>query len=191
MKKYIFPTALLLFIAGFALMGCDLDSGDSTTMVVSDQKGDIYDYSGHYTPTYPDAENDPAVLVKPKGRQSGRALTWMRLMQYGNKLEGFDSAGSNWRGNISTIQSGTANFTLQGRTSVGSNVEVAGTLRFTNKNSIMDAAWIEPGFSGTISAHAAVAGVVTEAPEWNDDDDKQNTIPTNQNGKVLFSPRDM
>ena len=157
-----------LFLAlVLALAACDLGSSDSTTAVISDSDGVVYNYSGQYVNT----NNNPLPpLVIPSGRQSGRQLVWLRLLQYGSVLEGFDNAGMNWEGQISGISTGgTAQFTLSGQTTAGANVEIVGSLHQNpgdlQASSLMDAAWIEPGFAGSIIARALVPKPVAPDPE--------------------------
>lgn len=150
---------LLLAWAG-ALAGCDVDSVDSTTAVPSDNSGKIYNYSGLYLP----AGTNFSVLVFPTNRQSGVTLTWLRLLQYGTVLEGYDNANKTWTGKISGIREGNASFTLEGATTAGNAVTLAGSLRYAEQSSTMDAAWIEPGFSGSIFARAAVSAPTTNTP---------------------------
>lgn len=152
-------TALALPLLALALAACDVGSTDSTTAVVSDDDGTIYNFSGLYLP-----ENDNEYLVYPTNRQSGTKLTWIRLLQYGSVLEAYDNAGKTWDGSISTITEGNASFTLEGSTTAGAAVNIAGTLRYANQSSTMDAAWIEPSFSGSIFAQATVASPATNAP---------------------------
>ncbi|NLD89667.1 MAG: hypothetical protein GX634_04915 [Lentisphaerae bacterium] len=152
--------AVLPLLAGL-LSACDVDSADSTTAVVSDTDGTIYNFAGLYLPTGTNTE----FLVYPFNRQSGVKLTWIRLLQYGNVLEAYDNAGKSWDGSISSITDGNASFNLRGQTTAGAAVEIAGALHYTNQNSTMDAAWIEPGFSGSIFAQAAVASPAINAPE--------------------------
>ena len=150
---------LLLAMAG-ALAGCDVDSVDSTTAVPSDNSGKIYNYAGLYLP----AGTNVDLLVFPTNRQSGVKLTWLRLLQYGTVLEGYDNANKTWTGKISSINEGNASFTLEGTTTAGNHVNVAGSLRYADQNSTMDATWIEPGFSGSIFARAAVSAPGTNPP---------------------------
>ena len=131
---------------------------DSVTATPSDNDGTIYNFSGLYAHS---TTNGLAPLVFPTNRQSGATLTWLRLIQYGNVLEAYDNAGLAWSGGISGIQSGTATFNLQGRTTAGQTVDIAGTMVYADQRSTMDATWIEPSFSGTIYAQALVAPTAT------------------------------
>lgn len=150
----------LLLALTSALTGCDVESVDSTTAVPSDNAGKIYNYAGLYMP----AGTNVTVLVFPTNRQSGIKLTWLRLLQYGSVLEGYDNANQTWSGKISSISEGNASFTLNGATTAGNQVNLAGSLRYAEQNSTMDATWIEPGFSGSIFARAAVSAPTTNAP---------------------------
>ena len=180
-----------LFIAlALALAACDLGSSDSTTAVISDSGGTIYNFSGQYISSTTNTTNNSTLLplVIPSGRQSGRQLTWLRLLQYGSVLEGFDNAGMNWKGQISSVNTkGSAQFTLNGRTTAGANVEIVGALHQNSSNSpansLMDAAWIEPGFAGSIFARASVPEATTPDPKPSDD--KDDSDDDKDNGKLI------
>ena len=155
--------ATLALAAGMAfLSACDLGSADGVAGVVSDNDGAIYDFSGLYLRA--DSEENPLPLVSPAGRQTGIALTWLRLAQHGSLLEAYDNAGMPWAGSISSVRDGVASFTLRGRTSAGAGVETVGTLSYANPNSTLDAAWIEPSFSGSLFATASVSPPSTNTP---------------------------
>ena len=158
--------ALALPLAALVLAGCDVDSTDSTTAVMSDNEGNIYNYSGLYMSitNTSGSTNGYGTLVFPAGRQSGTALIWMRLLQYGSALEAYDNAGLAWSGNVSAQNGETASFSLQGRTTAGNSVEIFGTLDYAAQLSTMDATWIEPGFAGSIFAQATVSPVATNSP---------------------------
>ena len=169
--------ALALPLAALVLAGCDVGSTDSTTAVMADNEGNIYNYSGLYMSitNASGSTNGYGTLVFPAGRQSGTALIWLRLLQYGSALEAYDSAGLAWSGNVSAQNGETASFSLQGRTTAGTSVEIFGTLDYAAQLSTMDATWIEPGFAGSIFAQATVSPVTTNSPS-----------PTNDTGDALF-----
>lgn len=158
--------ALALPLAALVLAGCDVGSTDSTTAVMADNEGNIYNYSGLYMSitNTSGSTNGYGTLVFPAGRQSGTALIWMRLLQYGSALEAYDNAGLAWSGNVSAQNGETASFSLQGRTTAGNSVEIFGTLDYAAQLSTMDATWIEPGFAGSIFAQATVSPVATNSP---------------------------
>ena len=158
--------ALALPLAALVLAGCDVGSTDSTTAVMADNEGNIYNYSGLYMSitNASGSTNGYGTLVFPAGRQSGTALIWLRLLQYGSALEAYDNAGLAWSGNVSAQNGETASFSLQGRTTAGNSVEIFGTLDYAAQLSTMDATWIEPGFAGSIFAQATVSPVTTNSP---------------------------
>ncbi|NCD23574.1 MAG: hypothetical protein EOL90_11650, partial [Spartobacteria bacterium] len=145
------PLAALL-----GAVGCDVDSTDSTASTIADNEGNVYNYSGLYMNTEEGSTNGYGALVFPAGRQSGATLVWLRLLQYGSVLEGYDSAGLTWSGSLSAQNGNVANFSLQGRTTAGQPVDVAGTLSYADQQSTLDATWIEPAFAGSILAQATV-----------------------------------
>lgn len=153
------PLAALL-----GAVGCDVDSTDSTASTIADNEGNVYNYSGLYMNTEEGSTNGYGALVFPAGRQSGATLVWLRLLQYGSVLEGYDSAGLTWSGSLSAQNGNVANFSLQGRTTAGQPVDVAGTLSYADQQSTLDATWIEPAFAGSILAQATVSPVVTNNP---------------------------
>lgn len=161
-----FFRALLLPLLALGLAACDMNSVDSTSAVVSDNEGSIYNYSGMYmsSSNTSGSTSGYAALVVPAGGQSGTILTWIRLLQYGSVLEAYDNANQVWSGNISAQNGETASFTLSGHTTAGNSVEIVGTLTYVSQQSTMDAAWIEPSFSGNIFAQATVSPVVTNTP---------------------------
>ena len=161
------------------LAACDVDSADSTTAVVSDNSGTIYSYAGLYMRDSSNSTSGVA-LVYPEGQQSGTVLTWIRLLQYGSVLEGYDNADQNWSGSISAQNGAVASFTLSGQTSAGNSVEIVGTLSSASSSSsstttsngatsvsatsaTMDASWLESGFSGSIFAKATTSPATSNA----------------------------
>jgi hypothetical protein len=153
------PLAALL-----GTIGCDVDSTDSTTSVVSDNDGKIHSYAGLYMNTEEGSTNGYGALVFPANRQSGVKLIWLRLLQYGSVLEGYDNAGMTWAGSISAQNGAVASFGLQGRTTAGVSVDIAGTLSYADQQSTLDASWIEPGFAGSLFGTATVSPVATNSP---------------------------
>jgi len=171
----IFPSpifralALALALPAFALLtGCDVDSVDSTSAVLADNSGTIYNFSGLYmNPNNSTSTNGIRPIVFPnQGNQkpTGELIRSLRLLQYGSVLEGYDSAGLTWYGNISGLQGTTANFTLSGRTTVGNPVEIAGTMNYADQKSTLNATWIEPNYFGSIIAQATVTPANTNTP---------------------------
>ncbi len=171
--------ALALPLAALVLAGCEVGSTDSTTSVMSDNAGNIYNYSGLYMSitNTSGSTNGYGTLVFPAGRQSGTALIWLRLLQYGSALEAYDSAGLTWSGSVSVQNGETASFSLQGRTTAGNSVEIFGSLNYAEQLSTMDATWIEPSFAGSIFAQATVSPVATNSP-----------VETNVTEDVSISP---
>jgi len=167
------PAAALGLLAAVLAGSCDVDSADSTTSIASGTDGTVYDFSGLYTRTGDDGVQQ--ALVYPAGKQSGATVTWLRLLQSGSVLEGYDNAGMNWEGSISSISSATAQFNLQGRTTAGAGVEIAGALRYSESGSqpasTLDATWIEPSFAGSIYATATVAPASSSGGDSGGDDD--------------------
>ena len=162
--------ALVLPLAALLFAGCEVGSTDSTTAVASDNSGTIYNYAGLYMNPDNDGTNI-LELVYPAteaSHASGTRITYLRLLQYGTVLEAYDSAGMTWNGSISSIQSGTASFSLEGQTTAGQHVDIAGTMVYASQQSTMDASWIEPGYYGNLYAQATVAPSATNNPSVDD-----------------------
>ena len=165
-----FSRALLLPLLALGLSACDMNSVDSTSAVISDSTTPfrILNFSGLYmNPDNDSSTNGLLSLVFPNesgNKPSGQSITSLRLLQYGSVLEGYDSANQTWSGKISSLSSETATFSLQGRTTAGISVELAGTMVYKDQQSTMDATWIEPSFYGTLIAQATVSPATTNTP---------------------------
>lgn len=182
--------AVAFSLLALGLGACDIGSTDSTSAVVSNDGGSIYDFSGLYASVSNSTEtnNGANTLVYPSNRQSGKMLTWLRLLQYGSVLEGYDNAGMNWEGSISSLSGSTAQFNLQGRTTTGAAVEITGALRYADQSSTMDATWIEPGFAGSIFARATVSPAITNTPVGDVTlDSDRFTISSNETANLTAS----
>ena len=165
-----FSRALLLPLLALGLSACDMNSVDSTSAVISDSTTPfrILNFSGLYmNPDNDSSTNGLLSLVFPNesgNKPSGQSITSLRLLQYGSVLEGYDSANQTWSGKISSLSSETATFSLQGRTTAGISVELAGTMVYKDQQSTMDATWIEPSYYGTLIAQATVSPANTNSP---------------------------
>lgn len=159
MKRFI--RCLAAALLPLVLAACDVGSADSVTGSVTDSSGTVYDFSGTYYPV-----DNAETLVNPASMQSGQLLTWLRLVQYGSRLEGYDNAKKTWSGKISSVSSsGNASFSLSGSTTTGHSVDIVGTLRYSDSSSVMDGSWIEDaGNAASIYAKAAVAPPSTNSP---------------------------
>ena len=103
-------------------------------------------------------------------------------------LEAYDNAGMSWDGQISSVTTeGTASFTLAGRTTAGADVEIIGSLRYASQNSTMDAAWIEPSFSGSIIARASVSSPTTNNPAPTNGTTVSFNVTTSLDGLTLHA----
>lgn len=152
------PAALL------ALTGCETDS-TNTSSVVSNNAGTVYDFSGFYHSSSSTNADGSAYLVFPYEQQSGTKLTWMRIVQDGSSLQGYDNAGKNWNGAISSVADVTARFSLEGSTTAGTNVTIVGTMTYNSGQSTISASWLEAGgFSGSFFAVGAVSAPSTNTP---------------------------
>jgi len=148
----VLPAIAALFAA------CDVSSTDSVSANISNNNGESYDFTGTY---YAGSAGEP--LVTPK--QSGQSISWLRLIQDGSGLQGYDSARQSWSGSISKLDGDTAHFSMQGRTTAGIGVDIAGSLTYASGSATMNASWIENGgLAGTIYGVASVSGIHTNSP---------------------------
>jgi hypothetical protein len=147
-------------LSAACLSGCEVDS-TNTSSVVANSSGTVYDFSSLYRPTGDAVE----YLVFPAEKQSGTKLTWMRIVQDGSVLQGYDNAGRNWNGRISGLDDTVAHFTLDGATTAGNAVTIAGTMTYASQQSTINASWLEStGFSGNFFATGAVSAPATNTP---------------------------
>lgn len=155
----VFAAAALL-AAALSLSGCEVDSSN-TSREVSNNSGTVYDFSGLYKGV---GTNDTVAsyLVFPSEKQSGTLLIWMRIIQDGSSLQAYDNAGENWSGSISEIEDAVARFSLDGSTTAGASVTIAGTMTYDSGESTINASWLESGgFSGSFFAVGTVSPPTT------------------------------
>ena len=147
-------------LSAACLAGCSVDSSN-TSNVVSNNAGTVYDFSALYRPTGDSVD----YLVYPAEKQSGTKLTWMRIIQNGSRLQGYDNAGKNWAGSISSVEDTVAHFQLDGATTAGNSVTIAGTMTYASQQSTISASWLEStGFSGNFFATGTVSSPATNTP---------------------------
>lgn len=149
--------AAIAALAVACLSGCEVDS-TNTSKVVANSSGTVYNFSSLYMPS----DETVAFLVYPSEKQSGTKLTWMRIVQDGSSLQGYDNAGKNWNGRITGVEDTVANFTLDGATTAGAAVTIAGTMTYASEQSTINASWLEStGFSGNFFARGTVSSPAT------------------------------
>jgi hypothetical protein len=164
MKKSLHSLFAAVAVAAAALAaavpsGCSVDS-TNTSGTVSNNAGTVYDFSALYRPT-----ESAEFLVFPSEEQSGTKLTWMRIIQNGSGLQGYDNAGKNWSGSISSVEDTVAHFQLDGATTAGNSVTIAGTMTYVSQQSTISASWLEStGFSGNFFATGTVSSPATNTP---------------------------
>lgn len=142
------------------LAGCEVDSSNASG-IVANNSGTVYDFSGLYSSTSGNGQEGGS-LVYPAERQSGTKLTWLRIVQDGSSLQGYDNAGMKWHGSIASVEEAIARFSLEGSTTAGAAVTVAGTMTYSSGQSTISAAWLESGgFSGSLFAVGSVSAPTT------------------------------
>ena len=152
--------AAAALVAAMALSGCEVDSSN-TSREVSNASGTVYDFSGLYKGVGTNDANGVTSLVYPSEKQSGTTLAWMRILQDGSSLQAYDNAGKNWNGSISGVEDTIARFSLEGSTTAGAAVTIAGTMTYASGQSTINASWLESGFSGNFFAVATVSPPTT------------------------------
>ncbi|MBP1589479.1 MAG: hypothetical protein ILO10_04700 [Kiritimatiellae bacterium] len=165
--------ALLVPVLSAVFAACDVSSTDSVSGSVSNSAGESYDFTGTYY-----ASPVGSALVTPEEAQSGEHITWLRLMQSGSSLQGYDSAKQSWSGKISSLSGETAQFSLKGRTSAGHAVDIVGSLSYNSGSASMNASWIED--SGSAASIYGYATVATNSSNVHTNNNVTNNVSTNE-----------
>lgn len=177
-----FATLTVAVLLTAFLAACDVGSSDDTSAVAVSDNGTVYDFSGNY-------ENSGSDIVRDQ--KSGTKITYLRLTQYGKSLEGFDNASKTWKGHISTLtDAGVANFTLDGSTSDGVAIQIAGTLAHNSGNATMNASWIAPSYYSTVYAKATVANASSNNNNTTTVSISPGNVSVASEGKQVFSAKD-
>ena len=129
------------------LPGCEVGSPNSVEATANGN------FSGRYA-------NGSSRMVE---NNSGGAINALGLNQFGNTLEAVDNNGILFKGTIGDILNSSANFTLNGVTTVGQTVAINGTLRASGTTATMTGIWAEPGVYSSIYGTATIAAI-TNAP---------------------------
>jgi len=139
---------LALGLGALSFNGCDSGSSDTIRNV-------SIDFSGFYDGA------DGGYFVEPPN--SGHRVTSMNLFQTGDQLEAIDNCGLIWRGTIGNINDDTkvATFEMEGQTTAGQPVTIAGTLTGSGDTGEMRAQWIEPNVLAVVNGDAIINPVPT------------------------------
>lgn len=129
------------------LAGCEVGSPDTTTRQVG------ISVDGLYAGTLTDG--------RLTSRNSGTAVTQFNLRQAGASLEATDNNGIRFAGSINGETASRAPFTLEGRTTAGTVVNIVGTINVSGTSATMTGSWVEPSLIGDVQASASVS---TNAP---------------------------
>lgn len=169
LPRHALPPLVLLILL---MTSCDIQSGDDTVRNVSVR------VAGNYV-------NESGLSV----RQSGARTTRLSLTQSGNQLFAVDEHNIRWKGSISRTDGNIfAAFTLKGGTTAGGEVTLTGDIRIEGSTATMSGLWIEPGFTSSLSARAAVTPVPDPGPEPEPDPAPTNGGSTNGPSLVITSP---
>jgi hypothetical protein len=133
-----------LIVAVTLLFGC---SGGDSAEVFSREVGLIVE--GFYR--HPDAGS---LMVQ---RTSGNPVESMNLRQSGDQLEGFDNNGILFRGTLGRVSGDSnASFTLEGRSTSGEPVTIAGNINVDGTTATLAGTWLEPTIASEVFAAATV-----------------------------------
>lgn len=129
------------------LAACELEGVDSVAREVG------VDFSGVYDGI------DPEPLVSPPN--SGSRVTRLNLIQSGDQLQATDNNNYVFYGTIGESRgadsgSAQASFTLQGKTTAGQAVTIAGTLAGSGSSATMRGTWMEPGIYAIVNGDAII-----------------------------------
>ncbi len=150
-----FTRAALALLALLAIVFSGCEVGSPNTVI----RGVAVDYSGFYR----------SVVGAIPSQQSGAPVENMNLIQTGDNLQAIDNNGAIWKGRISNspdAQNLIAQFTMEGKTTAGSKVTMAGNLSKDSAGATtarMDGTWIEPTFYATFSAIGQVSATSTNS----------------------------
>lgn len=156
-------------VAAIGLAGCEVSSSEDTDASVVREVG--VDYSGFYDANTGSDTNTQ--FVTPAN--SGQRVTSFNLRQNGDQLEAIDNNNIVFRGTIGNVvdsdSAKQASFTLEGQTTAGQEVTVAGTLAGSGTSATMTGTWIEPNLYAYVNGDATI-----------------NQISTNKSGGLTLSP---
>ena len=131
--------------AVLALIGCEVDSADSLTRAVGE-----FLISGVYYGQFNGRVTD---------RQTGHPVGRLDVRQSGDQLEAIDNHDYVFTGTIGSESDTVGYFILRGRTTVGSEVTISGTIEKSGSTATMRGSWIEPTIYGAV--YAIATGVAT------------------------------
>lgn len=150
MKSFCWPWFAASACLTMIFSGCEVGSPDTTVR----QTGVSVD--GIYAGTLTDG--------RLTSRNSGAAVKQFNLRQTGSSLEATDNNGIRFAGSINGETSSRVPFTLEGRTTAGTVVNVVGTINLSGESATMVGSWVEPSLIGDVQASASVS---TNAPPVN------------------------
>ncbi len=126
--------------------GCDVGSPD-----------EVYRETGIIVSGYYAGQADGRLTTE----NSGAPVTSMDVLQDGDQLQGVDNNGNIFRGSISSASEATARFQMEGSTTAGAAVTIAGSFDVSGTTSTMRGTWVEDALYGSVYATATVP---TNAP---------------------------
>ena len=148
------PALLLGLAAGALIIGCTVDSANSTFRTVSVNVAGVYRYDGN------NCANDGRFVTA----NSGRSVISLDVRQTGDSLEAIDNNGIVFRGTIGNVSDSTASYNLEGSTTAGNGVVISGSIEVGGGQGVMRATWIEDTFFATLCGSANGPSATTNAP---------------------------
>lgn len=168
-KIYYVSLCSFLVAALFIYTGCDIDSADSVSRNVPINVNGLY-------------RNNGSRVVS---QNTGAAITALNIVQDGSRLQAIDNNGIVFKGNIGTVEattgSGSASFTMTGRTTAGAEGVMTGSISISGQTATLRGTWAEPAVFGNLVASATVGEQPDPRPT------PTNTVPTNTSTSISIN----
>ncbi len=155
--RFLLPLALLsaALLAPLFLVGCDVDDEElSVTREIEAYVQGVYRNN--------DTNINAGFLV---ANNSGSPVEQLDLRQSGSELQAIDNHGILFDGTLGRfVNDDTIEFELNGKTSVGNEATISGTIKVTDGKGQMRGTWIEPSLTSTVYGEATGPTIQTNAP---------------------------
>jgi hypothetical protein len=143
----------LPLVSALVFLGCEVGSSDSVTRNVS------VDFTGVYTGGFASAH--------VTDNQTGDPVSFFNLRQSGDQLVAIEDHGLIFKGKLGDASvsgsDSTSGFTLEGKTTAGNAVTIAGVLSGSSTAGKMTGTWIEPSLYGNVYATGQISPVPTNS----------------------------
>jgi hypothetical protein len=167
MRWMTFATAGIAAAAALVYFtGCETEPATDVQRNVSIDFTGVYQGIGATAAT----SNSGAQAGRVVANNTGNPITFLNLIQNGDRLEAVDNNSRVWKGSLGEVIGSRGSFTLEGETSVGNRGLMSGSLVESGNGAQMRGTYTEDVLFSTIEANAAVI---------NGRLDSGNTNPTN------------